>query len=150
MNITPHFTLEELTHSQDAARFGIDNTPSPAVIRQLERLAEVLERVRTVLDDKAILISSGYRSPALNAKVGGSSTSQHTQGLAVDFTCPSYGSPRVICGVINRAGIPFDQLIFEGTWVHLSIAERDEMARNQVLTAVFHPGEKTTYLKGLA
>ncbi|MBI5918992.1 MAG: peptidase M15 [Nitrosomonadales bacterium] len=150
MNLTPHFTLEELTHSQDSVRLGIENTPSPEAIRNLERLAETLELVRSLLGDKPILISSGYRSPEINARVGGAPTSQHTKGLAVDFTCPAYGTPRLICGVINRSGINFDQLIFEGSWVHLSIAAAVDKPRGEVLSAVFKPGEPTRYLKGLA
>lgn len=150
MYLTPHFTLGELTHSQDAVRFGLDNTPPPEAIRNLERLAEVLEQVRSLLGDKPVLISSGYRSPDINTLVGGAEASQHTQGLAVDFTCPAWGTPRLICGAISRSGIHFDQLIFEGGWVHLSIAAREAKPRGEVLTAVFRRGEFPRYLKGLA
>src|SRR5687767_12880711 len=91
-HLSRHFTLEELVASQTATRRGIDNTPAPAVVRNLRKLAVLLERVRVLLDWAPILVSSGYRCPALNVAVGGSKNSAHMAGLAADFTAPEYGT----------------------------------------------------------
>lgn len=132
MNLSAHFTLEELTHSQTASRRGIDNTPPDSVIANMrDVLCPGLEQVRTLLG-KPILISSGYRSPRLNATVGGSAKSQHMEGLAADFTCPGFGPPLVVAHAIKNSGIEFDQLLYEfGEWVHISFARHPRL---QVLT----------------
>lgn len=148
MNLTDHFSLAELTASETAARRGIDNTPSAEVIKNLTRTAQLLERVRVLLGSKAILVSSGYRSPALNAAVGGSKTSAHMRGLAADFICPGFGTPQAICHRLADLGVEFDQLIQEGTWVHIGLAAEGEKPRRQVLTAHFG-GNDTTYRSGL-
>lgn len=133
--LTPNFSLEELTRSTKAVALGIDNTPSPLIVGRLTRLAHVLESVRSLLGDKPITISSGYRAPALNAAVGGARSSAHLTGLAADFTCAGYGSPLAICKAIQASAIPFDQLIHEhGSWVHLGLAADDAAPRRQVLT----------------
>lgn len=126
--LSPHFTLEELTATQHR-RF--DNTPSPATLENLRRMAERMEEVRSLLGDRVIKVSSGYRSPAVNSAVGGAKTSAHLSGLAVDFTCQAFGSPAEVCAAIARSGIVFDQLIEEGRWIHLSA---DPRSRRQVLT----------------
>ena len=113
------------------------------------RLADQLERVRAALGDRPILISSGDRSPKVNALVGGASSSAHVKGLAVDFTCPGFGPPRALCQRLIDAGIAFDQLIHEGTWVHLGLADAGSRPRRQVLTAVFTRNQPTRYLSGL-
>lgn len=146
--LTDHFSLEEMTASETAARRGIDNTPSPAIIKNLTRTAQLLERVRVLLGSKPILVSSGYRSPALNAAVGGSKTSAHMQGLAADFICPGFGTPLEICKLLDSLGVNFDQLIQEGTWVHIGLAADGVKPRRQVLTAKFSHGG-TTYGSGL-
>jgi zinc D-Ala-D-Ala carboxypeptidase len=136
-NLTPHFTLEEFTDSQTAARKGINNVPpvgSPER-RNLQRTAEVMERVRTILGDKPILISSGYRSPAVNAAVGGSKSSAHMSALAIDFSCPGFGTPLAICRKLHpeMKDLGVDQLIHEfGTWVHLGLT--GGAARHMALT----------------
>ena len=101
--LTPHFTLDEFTASQTAARMGLPNMPSGQEMANLQRTAETMEKVRTILGDKPVLISSGYRSPAVNAAVGGASNSAHMSGLAVDFTAPGFGSPLDICHAANAA-----------------------------------------------
>lgn len=122
IRLTEHFTLEELIASQTAARRGIDNTPSPAIIENLRATAAVMERVRKLVGDKPIRVSSGYRCPELNAAVGGSKNSAHMQGLAVDFTCAGYGTVFEVATAIASSNIEFDQLIYEfGTWVHLGL-----------------------------
>jgi zinc D-Ala-D-Ala carboxypeptidase len=119
--ISSNFTIDEFTHSQTAARLGIDNDPPPDVLDNLKSLAYALEEVRSILGNRPLLISSGYRSPALNAAVGGSIGSQHLLGEAVDFTCPSFGTPDEIVKALQASGTPYHQLIREfGRWVHIS------------------------------
>ncbi|MEI7456588.1 MAG: D-Ala-D-Ala carboxypeptidase family metallohydrolase [Nitrosomonadales bacterium] len=149
MNLSPHFTLEELTHSQQAVRAKIDNTPDSTVLFGLTQIANMLEEVRQLLAHP-IQISSGFRCTKLNTLIGGKKNSQHVLGLAVDFICPGYGTPKEICQTLLASGLKFDQLICEGTWVHLSLAIPGLPLRNQVLTAVFESGRKTRYLAGLA
>ena len=148
MNLSPHFTLEELTHSQQAVRARIDNTPNTAQRGCLELIANLLEDVRQLLGNP-IQISSGFRCTKLNTLIGGAKNSQHVLGLAVDFICPGYGTPKEICQTLLASGLKFDQMICEGTWVHLSLDVVGRPLRNQVLTAVFEPGRKTRYLEGL-
>ena len=135
--LSRHFALEELTFSQTAGRKGIDNKPSLEVIAHLTRLAYCMEQVRALLGGP-IRITSGYRSPALNAAIGGSKNSAHMSGFAADFVCPSFGSPIEIVKAIAVSNINFDQCIQEGTWVHISF---DPAMRREVLTAHFHQGE---------
>ena len=135
--LSPHFTLEELAFSQAASRKGIDNKPSREVVAHLATLAEGLEKVRALLGGP-IRITSGYRSPALNAAIGGAKNSAHMSGFAADFVCPSFGSPLDIVKAIAASSIKFDQCIQEGMWVHISF---DPDMRREVLTAHFHNGE---------
>lgn len=146
MNLSPHFTLEELVASQTAVRRSIDNTPTPAVVTNLIRLAALLERVRSLVG-KPIAVSSGYRSPTLNSWVGGASNppSAHTLGLAADINCPGM-TPRALAEMIRDSDIGFDQLIYEGTWVHIGLAAAD--LRHQVLTANFSGG-RVSYSRGI-
>lgn len=121
--LTPHFTLEEMTLSQTAAREGIDNKPSPDIVKNLRVTCELLERVRTLLGNVPILVSSGYRSPALNKAVGGSKNSAHMSGFAVDFTAPAFGTPLRIARAVSGSDLMYDQLIHEfGVWVHLGLS----------------------------
>lgn len=136
--MTPHFSLEELTASDTARARGIDNTPPAATKANLQRLAEFMEEVRAILGNHPITVTSGYRSAALNAAVGGVPNSAHLSGLAMDFVCPAVGSPLVICTKLR--GVPsldFDQLIHEkpgGKWVHIAIAEFGKAPRGEVWT----------------
>lgn len=120
MNLSPNFTLEEMTHSNAAARLNIDNTPTVEIIDNLTFLAKELENVRILLS-APMLISSGFRCYALNDFLGSKRTSSHTKGLAVDFISPSFGSPRSIVSAIVKSDIEYDQVILEfDRWVHLS------------------------------
>lgn len=140
MNLTDHFTLEELTHSQTAARLGLDNEPPPDVVDALTRTAHGLEMVRVLLQ-APILVSSGYRSPLVNRAVGGAANSQHILGEAADFTAPGFGDPTEIVRAIMRSTrpIPYDQLIVEfGRWVHISFSRSP---RHQALV-IDHDGTR--------
>ena len=144
MNLTEHFTLEELTFSPTAERQKINNTPSLEAVAHMTTLAEGLEKVRALLGGP-IRISSGYRSPELNAAIRGARNSAHMAGYAADFTCPSFGNPKDVVRAIAASAIEFDQCIYEGTWVHISF---DPDMRRQVLTAHFGQGG-TTYTEGV-
>jgi len=143
--LSTYFTLEELTRSDVATRKGLDNTPAADILPNLTELAQALDKVRDLLG-VPIHINSAYRSPKVNAAVGGSSTSAHMSGQAADFTAPEFGTPQEIAIEIAASDIEFDQLIFEGSWVHFGI--RGDM-RRQILTAHFSGG-KATYTAGIA
>jgi hypothetical protein len=119
MNLSPHFTLDELIATQHR---GIDNTPPPDVAANLVKTALLLEQVRTKLG-VPVIVSSGYRCPELNKAVGGQPKSQHLTGQAADFIAPGFGSPSTVAAAIRDSQIPYDQLIIEfGRWVHISWA----------------------------
>ena len=144
MRLSENFTYEELTFSSTALVHGINNTPSVEVAERLLALAWNLESIRKTLG-QPIRIDSGYRSPALNQIVRGAATSAHVTGYAADFICPAFGSPADIVKAIRaETSIKFDQLIQEGTWVHVSFAPT---LRGEVLTARFADG-KATYTRG--
>lgn len=145
MQLSTHFRLSEFTSSQTATRRGIDNTPPREVVDALKRTALGLEAVRSLLM-APIIITSGYRSPALNKAIGGAKNSQHVKGEAVDFICPGFGSPKEVCEAINRSSLQFDQLIYEGTWIHISFSEKP---KREALTAHFNVSG-VSYSKGIA
>lgn len=115
-----NFTMSELLHSDTAKIYGINNIPyDPKVFdNMLTLILEVLQPLRDYIG-KPIIITSGYRSIALNAKVGGVSDSQHITGQAVDFIIYGLTVDEIIAKV-KASGIRYDQLIHEGGWVHIS------------------------------
>ena len=129
--MSPHFTYEELTFSQTALRKRIDNTPNDEARDNLHTLAYGLEEVRALLG-APMNISSGYRSPKLNAAVGGAKHSAHMKGLAADFIAPRFGTPAGIVAEIKASSINFDQCIVEfGRWVHFAVPPAGEKGRRQ-------------------
>jgi hypothetical protein len=134
MSISEHFTLEEFTFSAAAARLGLDNTPGPSVIANLELVAGVMERIRTLLGNNPIVVHSGYRSPEVNQAVGGFVTSAHCHGLACDFVCPAFGTPVEVALTILKSDVDFDQLILEYGWVHVGLAQEGVLPRREALT----------------
>ncbi len=144
MELSKHFSLEEFTNSDVAVRKGIDNTPSAEIVENLKMVASVLEVIRE-LAGLPVRISSGYRCAALNRVIGGVASSAHVQGLAADISVPGM-TPKELAVMIRDAGIVLDQLIFEGTWVHVGLAL--EAPRKQVLTANFAHG-KASYVEGI-
>jgi hypothetical protein len=138
--LTEHFTLEELTVSEVGARNGWDNTPNEAEIRNLERLALMLEEVRTLLG-KPILINSAFRSKQVNDGVGSKDSSQHRIGCAADIRVPGM-NPDEVCKAIIASGLGYDQIIREfynpeakaGGWTHISVPNTKDMTpRRQAL-----------------
>ena len=144
--LSANFALDEFTFSQTAARLGLDNSPDPTALRNLKRLAQTLEQVRSALGATPVLVSSGYRSEPLNRAVGGAANSAHLRGLAVDFTAPKFGTVLATAKAVASSGIAFDQIIFEfGRWVHLGLAIDGQPARGQLLSI----GTTGGYVKGL-
>jgi hypothetical protein len=133
MNLSPHFTLEELTVSETAARKGLDNTPPDDALFNLRRLALFLEDVRTVIG-KPIRINSAYRSPEVNGSVGGKATSQHCLGCAADIRVPGM-TPNEVVKKLKASNLQYDQLIREfDSWTHISIPNtKDAKPRKMVL-----------------
>jgi hypothetical protein len=118
MNLSEHFTLDELTHT-DHRQF--DNTPNATEMANLVRLAGFLEEVKTVLGGKPVMINSAFRSKAVNDAVGSSDKSQHRIGCAADIRVPSMTPDEVVKAVI-ASGIAYDQIIREfDRWTHISI-----------------------------
>jgi hypothetical protein len=140
VNLSNHFTLDEFTTSQNAARLGLDNNPPPEVIERLKRTALGLEMVRALLG-APIHINSGYRSPVVNRAVGGVANSQHVTGEAADIICPGFGTPaEVVRAIVASKGIPFDQCILEfNSWCHISFT--DNGPRRQALV-IDHSGTR--------
>lgn len=155
--LTRNFMLSEFLKSQTATRRGIPNIPNEEHLANLrKKTAPGIQRVRNLINKPSlcerpntpIIITSGYRSKTLNYAIGGSLNSQHSKGEAVDFVAPGYGTPKDICQLIvdNAEEIQFDQLIYEGEWVHISFADNP---RGEVLTAHFEAGGTTRYTRGL-
>jgi zinc D-Ala-D-Ala carboxypeptidase len=151
MKLSEHLNLSEVTRSETAKRRGISNEPTPEHLENFKKLAEnIFEPIRKHFG-KPIHLSSGYRSKALNTAIGGSLSSQHCKGEAIDIDMDGSSN-----GVTNRmvfdyikANLNFDQLIWEfGTkdnpdWVHVSFSSTGKQ-RKQVLRAV-KSGSKTAY-----
>ncbi|GBF56450.1 hypothetical protein PbB2_00106 [Candidatus Phycosocius bacilliformis] len=129
--LSNNFSLAEFVESDTAMRRRIANVPNSAVMERLKNTAANMEKVREILGNVPVHVTSGYRSPALNKAVGGSPNSDHIDGDACDFRAPAFGPPILICHAIVKSGLRFDQLIEEGTWVHISFGPR---MRQQVLT----------------
>lgn len=123
--LSPHFTLNEMTVSETAARMGINNRPPSGALQSLILTCNMMESVRELLGHP-IYVTSGYRCLQLNRLIGSKDNSQHVIGEAVDFVCRKYGSVPDVVNAIDRSDLPFDQLIREfanssgGGWVHIS------------------------------
>jgi uncharacterized protein YcbK (DUF882 family) len=133
MQLSEHFTLEELTRSEVAERKGLDNTPNASEVANLVRLAGLLEEVRALLN-KPILLNSGFRSKAVNDSVGSRDSSQHRIGCAADIRVPGM-TPKQVVEACIEANIGYDQIIEEfGSWTHISVPNTASIApRRQAL-----------------
>jgi uncharacterized protein YcbK (DUF882 family) len=116
--MTEHFSLAELTHT-DHRQF--DNTPNEAELKNIQRLAEFLEQVKTVLGGKPIMVNSAFRSKQVNDAVGSKDTSQHRIGCAADIRVPAMTPDEVVKAII-ASDLGYDQVIREfDRWTHISI-----------------------------
>jgi len=123
MNLSEHFTLEELSHT-DHREF--DNTPNDAEMANLVRLADFLEEVKSALGDKPVIINSAFRSKQVNDAVGSKDTSQHRIGCAADIRVPGM-TPDEVVKTIIASGLGYDQIIREfDRWTHLSVPNKPE------------------------
>jgi len=131
MNLSDHFTLEELTHT-DHREF--ENTPNASELANLVRLAAFLEKVKALLGDKPIMVNSAFRSKQVNDAVGSKDTSQHRVGCAADLRIPNMTPDEVVRAVI-ASDLPFDQVIREfDRWTHISVPNTsDAKPRRQAL-----------------
>ena len=152
MKLTENFSLAEMTKSDTALRLDIDNTPGPEEIENMTRLCEcVLQPVRNHFG-KGVKVNSGFRHPNVNAKVGGSKTSDHCKGMAADIEIPGVANADLAKWIVDN--LEFRQVILEfytpgipdSGWVHVSYNPSDN--KKQVLTATKKEG-KTVYLNGL-
>jgi hypothetical protein len=117
--MTPHFSLAELTATSHRQ---FDNTPNETELANLQKLAEFLEQVKTLLDGKPIMINSAFRSKQVNDSVGSKDTSQHRLGYAADFKVPGMTPDQVVRALV-ASDLPFDQVIREfDAWTHVSIS----------------------------
>lgn len=131
MQLSEHFSLEELTHT-DHREF--DNTPNDAELANLMRLAAFLEEVKTLLGGKPVMVNSAFRSKQVNDAVGSKDTSQHRVGCAADLRIPGM-TPDEVVRTIIASSLQFDQIIREfNSWTHISIPNREgDKPRRQAL-----------------
>lgn len=130
MRLTENFHLKEFTRSATAERLNINNTPPISMLPTLVATARRLENIRAILLYNPVIISSGWRSVALNTAVGGASNSDHMKGLAVDFHLNGKMTPVEMIDWILASGYEFDQLIAYPTFLHIGWGER---MRRQVI-----------------
>jgi len=118
MNLSTHFTLEELTHTDHRE---YENTPNETELENLKRLAAFLEDVKAALGGKPVMVNSAFRSKQVNDAVGSKDSCQHRIGCAVDIRVPGLTPDEVVRTVI-AAGLPYDQIIREfDRWTHISV-----------------------------
>ncbi len=129
--MTPHFTLAELTHTDHRE---LENIPNETELANIQRLAEFLEDLKTLLGGKPIMVNSAFRSKAVNDAVGSKDTSQHRIGCAADLRVPSM-TPDAVVRAIIASDLPYDQVIKEfDRWTHVSIPNEPARApRKQAL-----------------
>ena len=128
MNLSPHFTLAELTYTDHRQ---LDNTPTQNEISNLQRLANFLEIVKATLGGKPVIITSGYRSKAVNDAVGSKDSSHHRLGLAADFRVPGMTPDAVVRALLK---LPYQQIIREfDAWTHISIPQTGAPRRQALI-----------------
>lgn len=139
IQLTANFWKHEFERSSTAARHGINNTIPTSLMPNIRETAERMQLIRSVLGNRAITVTSGYRSPKVNAKVNGSTTSAHMQGLACDFIVAGM-SPFEVCLALRPhvKDLRIDQLILEyGQWTHVGLS--NSVARQQIFSYVTNP-----------
>jgi len=139
VKLTEHFSLEELTVTDHRT---LDNTPDAAAIANLQRLAEFLERIKAILGGRAVMITSGYRSKAVNDAVGSSDKSQHRLGCAADIRVPGM-TPNDVVRAVMASGLAYDQVIREfDRWTHLSIPSFPNLQPRQIALIIDKSGTR--------
>jgi len=146
MKLSKNFALSEITHSNTAKRLGIDNEPTEVHLQNMQHLIDnLIQPLRDSIGP--IRISSGYRNPSLNRAIGGSSSSQHCKGEALDIQFCQMGKMmnELIYEWILDSGLEFDQMIneFDFAWIHISLKAEDN--RKQVLEAYKNEDGDTKY-----
>ncbi len=144
MNLSPHFTLQEMERSQTAIRHGISNKADARQMKALTDLCvNVLEPLRTLVN-KSINIQSGFRNSTVNSLVSGSSTSQHKKGEAADINVEGI-TPSELFDLIRNSSLPYDQVIDEfSSWVHISYKP---IQRRQAMLARKDGQNRTVYTR---
>ena len=141
VDLTRYFTLESLSRSDTAMRRGIENVPNAGEVANLARLCESLLEPAQSLMGAPIIITSGYRSPALNQALGGATNSAHMDGRACDFKITLLMDLHEVFDQLRKSSLPYDQIIFEcGAWIHLAVARAGVDPRRQALMAKGGPG----------
>lgn len=147
--ITEHFTSEELERSTTADKHGIVNKIPTRLYGNAKRLCEMLERVRALPEvQRAVMVTSGYRSPKLNARVSSSRNSQHMYAQAADIYCKGLTNYE-LAKAIEEGIDDYDQLIYEGYTVHISVPEEGTPPRRMALTQVQHSDGRFKYHAGI-
>ena len=128
MQLSPNFSLDELTRSEAAARNGWDNTPNEQELENLKRLAALLQEVKAAVGGKPVMINSGFRSKLVNDSVGSKDSSQHRLGCAADLRVAGM-TPRQVVETCIEAKVNFDQIILEfDAWTHISVPNAPDAA----------------------
>lgn len=136
MKLSANFTLGEFTASDNAQRLRIDNSLPPELLNKAAITAEMMERIRSALGDKPIIITSGYRCLALNRAIGSSDGSDHVKAMAVDFKCPEFGTPFAVATFLAAQvdSLAIGQIIAEfSSWIHVSTRQPSNPV-NRVIT----------------
>ena len=140
MNLSPHFTLEELTVTDHRT---LDNTPDDDQKVNLYRLAQFLEQVKEVLQFKPILVNSAFRSKAVNDAVGSRDTSQHRLGCAADIRVPGMTPDQVVRAIL-ASRLDYDQIIREfDAWTHISIPNTPDLAPRKSALIIDRTGARS-------
>lgn len=144
VQLAPNFYQHEFERSATAARYGIDNSIPDALLPNVREMAQCMQLIRSVLGNKVITVTSGYRCPKLNAKINGSTTSAHMQALACDFIVAGMSPFEVALALRPHVKeLKIDQLILEfGEWTHVGISLG--VARQQVFSYVTNPATGKT------
>ena len=146
MKLSKNFSRAEIEHSNTAKRLGISNEMSEKHLENMQRLIDnLIQPMRDAIGP--IRVTSGYRSPSLNRAIGGSRTSQHCKGQALDIQYWSGGkmNNKVIYDWILESDLEFDQMIneFDFSWIHISLKKNSN--RKQVLEAYKDEDGDTAY-----
>ena len=140
MNLSKNFTLAELTVTDHRL---LDNTPNEGEIENLERLAVLLEQVKTQLGGRPVMVNSAFRSKAVNDAVGSSDKSQHRLGCAADIRVPGM-TPDEIVRAVMASGLPYDQIIREfDAWTHISIPSFPTLPPRKMALIIDKAGTRT-------